>query len=442
MKALLAVLALLCPIAVLAGQADFARGRVLDATDETPAQRVTVPDDVYEWITQPDLGDVRVFNRDQQEVPYAVVRPQRTEEYTHWVLLPIFPLPPLEGELTADPRIEIQVNEAGTIVEFAPGSAGLETATAFLFDATELEGTPTELRLDWEGSQDRDFIGRISIDTGEDLNQWNTLVAETTIARLTGGGQLIELNLIKLPPRKTRYLRVSVLEANGELVLNRAEVRHRRAELPARRWKTLTGQPVDGGFEFETGGHFPVDRVQLTEEGEGSYLVAARLFSRPSSAEDWRNRGEHSFYRTTVGGQTVESDPVALGHRSQHWRLEFDGDGLSVPLLQIGWLPDEVVFLKQGPAPYVLAYGQANVMAKEWPLHQLLQRLNGGPEGAELSEVPFARALDAEMLGGPDRLKPPPEPTDWETIILWSVLVLGVLLVSFFAFRLLRSSPR
>ncbi len=439
MKTVLILLTLLSSAAGAATtQTDYARGSVLDATDGAPAQRITLPDDVYEWVTRADLGDLRVFNSAQEEVPYTVLRPQRTDEYTPWIALPIFPLPLLQGALTDDPRIEIQVNASGTIVEFAPGSAALEPATAFLLDATELQSAPTELRLDWEGSHEQDFVGRIRVETGDDLNDWTKLVEETTIARLTSDGQLIELNLIELPPHKSRYLRISLLEGNGKLVLNRAEVRHRSAELPERRWKTLTGQAARGGFEFESGGHFPIDRIQVTEDGQTSYLVMARLYSRERPQDEWRNRGEHSFYRTTVAGQTVESEPLALGHRVQYWRLEFEGDGLSDPVLRIGWLPDELVFLTQGPAPYVLAYGRANVEPKEWPLHQLLQRLNGGPEGAELSTVPFARALPAEMLGGPDRLKPPPEPIDWQTIVLWSVLVLGVVLVIFFAVRLLR----
>lgn len=433
----LALLSIAVP--VWAGSADFARGSVLDTTEGSLAQRVTLPDDVYEWVTRADLGDLRVFNRDQEEVPYTVRRPQRTEEYTPWVSLPIFPLPRLQGDLTADPRIEIQVNATGAIVEFAPGSAALEPATAFLFDATELDGAPTELRLDWEGSHEQDFVGRVTIETSDDLNTWSTLVDETSIARLTNGGQLIELTVIRLPPRKARYLRVSLVEGNGKLVLNRAEVRHRSSELPERRWKALTAQAGKGDFLFESGGHFPIDRIQLTANGQENYIVAARLFSRERPQDEWRNRGEHSFYRTTVSGQTVESDPLALGHRDQYWRVEFDADGLAAPVLRIGWLPDELVFLTQGPAPYVLAYGRAKVEAKEWPLHQLLQRLNKGPEAAELSQVPFARALPPEMLGGPDRLKPPPEPVDWQTIVLWSVLVAGVLLVGFFAFRLLRS---
>ncbi|MGD8416994.1 MAG: DUF3999 domain-containing protein [Pseudomonadales bacterium] len=444
MKTVLTVIALLASSTLLANQADFARGRVLETTDDSPAQRLAMPDDVYEWVVRPDLGDLRVFNSNQEEVPYTVVRPQRTEEYTHWEPLPIFPLPRLEGKLTADPRIEIQMNDKGAIVDFAPGVAALEPATAFLLDATNLDSAPTELRLDWEGSQAKDFVGRVKVEAGDDLDEWETLVDSATIARLENAGHVIEVNEISLPPRKARYLRISEVEGDGSLVLSRAEARHRRTDLPVRRWKSLEGKSVDGGYEFESGGHFPIDRLQLTEPGDASYLVNARLFSRTTASEKWRNRGEYTFYRTNIEGETVQEEPLALGHREQYWRVEFDAfddTTLTEPTMRIGWLPDELVFLQQGPAPYVLAYGQAGVEPHEWPLHQLLQRLHGGPELVDIGALPYARALDPEMLGGPERLKPPPEPTDWQTVVLWSVLVLGVLVVSLFAWRLLRS-PR
>ena len=58
-----------------ANQSDFARGRVLDAPDGVVVARLVVPDDVYEWVVRRDLGDVRVLNRDQEEVPYNLRRP-------------------------------------------------------------------------------------------------------------------------------------------------------------------------------------------------------------------------------------------------------------------------------------------------------------------------------------------------------------------------------
>jgi hypothetical protein len=135
---------------------------------------------------------------------------------------------------------------------------------------------------------------------------------------------------------------------------------------------------------------------------------------------------------------SVESNPLAIDDGDRFWRLEFQGEGLSMPRLNIGWLPDEVVFLKQDSAPYVLAYGQAGVEARQWPLTELLRQLNGS-RPMDLADVPFARVAEARMLGGPDRLLLASEPINWRTVILWIVLVLGVVAVGSMAYRLLRA---
>jgi hypothetical protein len=58
----------------VAAPQDFARGSIIQTMNEASVQRVTLPQDVYEWVVQPDLGDLRVYNADQEEVPYALQR--------------------------------------------------------------------------------------------------------------------------------------------------------------------------------------------------------------------------------------------------------------------------------------------------------------------------------------------------------------------------------
>jgi hypothetical protein len=181
-----------------------------------------------------------------------------------------------------------------------------------------------------------------------------------------------------------------------------------------------------------------VDRLKLTDAEGASFLATVRVYSRMHEEDAWRDRGLRTFYRSLVGGVAVESAALAIDDGDRFWRLEFEGEGLSAPRLNVGWLPDEVVFLKQGAAPYVLAYGQAGVEARQWPLTELLRQLNGS-RPPDLAKVPFARVMEARMLGGPDRLIDAADPIDWRTIVLWLVLVAGVLAVGTMAYRLLRT---
>lgn len=429
-------LALTATFVVQASQSDFARGRVLDTSDGSFVQRLVVPDDVYEWLVRRDLGDLRVFNRNQEEVPYNVRRPAGRQEYSAWTSLPLFPLPEEDAVPPAGLDLRVEVNETGAIIAYQGGPVGPEQAKAYLLDATALKQTPTEMKLEWSAGGAGETVSRIRVETSDDLNSWQTLIAETTIARLANAGGEVLLDRFELPRRQSRYLRLTQIDGNPSLQVSRVDVRHRRSELPERRWRSLTGRPVEDGWEFASGGWFPIDRLQLTSSA--NFLVTAHVYSRVNEDDAWRDRGLRTFYRSSVAAVVVESEPLGIDDGDRFWRVEFAGEGLSAPELRVGWLPDEVFFLQQGAAPYVLAYGQAGVEGRQWPLTELLRKLNGS-QPVDLADVPFARALDAEMLGGPDRLVAAPEPVAWRTVVLWAVLVLGVVAVGAMAYRLLRT---
>jgi hypothetical protein len=327
----------------------------------------------------------------------------------------------------------VEVTETGAIVDYR-SDASENDAAAYLVDASSLDHIPTELKLTWAGAQEH--IARIRVETSNDLNDWQTLIAETTVARLASDGNSILRDQFSLPRRKARYLRISQIEGAAPLGVTDVEVRHRRSELPERRWRELQGARQEEGWEFAAGGWFPVDRLQLSSSE--NFIATARLYSRSDAQENWRDRGQRTFYRSSIAATVLASEPLAVSEGDRYWRLEFAGEEPTSPVLKIGWLPDEVVFLKQGSAPYVLAYGQAGLEGRPWPLTELLRKLNGRPP-VDLADVPFARALEAQMLGGPDRLVAEADPVNWRTFILWAVLVIGVLAVGAMAFRLLRS---
>ena len=320
------VIGLIAATPLIANQADFARGVVLDTADGSVVQRLTLPDDVYEWVLRRDLGDLRVFNREQEEMPYNVRRPAKREEFSAWAPLPLFPLPESEPGQPGAVDLRVHVGESGAIVSYQGGAVDASDARAYLVDASALQQTPTEMKLSWLAAGSGEIVGRIRIESSDDLNSWQTLIAGTTIARLTNAGGEVLLDRFDLPRRQARYLRITQLEGSQPLAIDSVAVRHRRSELPQRRWRTLAGTPVDGGWEFASGGWFPVDHLKLTTSG--NFLVTAHLFSRRSEQDDWRDRGVRTFYRSSIAGAIVESEPLRIDDGDRFWRVEFEGEGL------------------------------------------------------------------------------------------------------------------
>ncbi len=425
-----------------AGEApgDFARGRTVTAADDGAILRLEVPADVYEWTTREDLGDLRLFDATGTELPHALRRVSRPETPTPWQQLPLFPLPAPAEPRGDDTAVDIQLGSDGTVVAVRGGKPGPHPAS-YLLDASALAQPVTELVLHWPEAA-TSFVSRLRLEASDDLDRWRTLTESATVASLTAGDQRVLVNRLAVPATRAGYLRLSQLDPGRLPALSSAEARGHSPGPLERHWKTLSPKPADGGYEFDTGGHFPTDRVRATQAG-ASYLLDVRLLSRAHPSHRWQDHGRYRFYRvplpeTGAAEAEVTSDPAVLPRTThRYWRLEILDGGTGAPALEIGWLPNELLFVS-GQPPYLLAYGRAGAEARIWPLEDLAARL-----GEDLSStIPAASVEPPRMLGGPRRLEPPPRAVNWKTVLLWSLLLAGVTLVGLLALRLVRSAGR
>ena len=108
-------------------------------------------------------------------------------------------------------------------------------------------------------------------------------------------------------------------------------------------------------------------------------------------------------------------------------------------MLRLGYRPEVVVFLAEGNPPFALLAGSARASRQDAPLPQLVDALRA-ERGREWQPVTAALGT-REALAGDAALQPVAPPTDWKRWLLWSVLVVGALLVAGFASSLLRQ-PR
>ena len=421
-------------VSVQAAPSDFARGSVLVPADSAAVQHVLLPADVYQWVMRDDLGDLRVFDGAGEEVAYALKRPARAIEHTPWRVLPMFELPKPD-EVGGDPAgVNIELADGGAVVAVHGVRIQSSPGQRYLLDVSGYEEPLVELKFDWSGGAD--VVVHVQVEAADDLNDWRVLVASATLAELTAGSEQVRLDRVALPrPTRADYLRVTPVDG-ADFALLGVEVRSRETRAPDRRWHVLQGHAVDDGLEFDAGGRFPIDRVAV-ELDRDSYLIEVDLYSRADQDHPWRERGRRTFYRVATDGAAASSDPLKFAspyHR--YWRVEMLGDPPdATPQLNVGWAPDRLIFATQGQGPYTLAYGRADTPGRQWPMRDLLHRLD--PDQV-IDDLPMARLAAPETLGGPARLEPAPEPVDWQTVMLWAVLVAGVLVIGTLAIRLLR----
>ncbi len=433
MKWLAAIVMTGCVLTAHAGPADFARGRVI-VVGEDLVQRTRMPQDVYEWVVRDDLGDLRVFNREAEQVPYALRRPATTSAHSDWQDLPIFKLPVAAPTSTAGTKVNIELGADGTVVAVHGGELERSERSDYLIDLSQYDHDVADLELSWTETADN-FISHFRVQASDDLSEWRTLTSSATLAALETSGKQVFVNRIELNDVAAEYFKLQQLDGADTIAITSVTARTRLAQAPGRNYKVLSASAVDGGYEFDTGGRFALDRVAV-EIARSSYLVEAQLYSRANATDKWWDRGRRTFYQVSINGSSVTSDPVRYAspyHR--FWRVELLSEEAATPSLRIGWLPDELVFLMQGNPPFTLAYGQADISGRQWPINDLLARLE---TAQDFDLLPLATLREPEILGGSTRLIAKPAPIDWQTIILWLILVIGVAVIGALAYRVVR----
>jgi hypothetical protein len=396
-----------------------------------------IPQAVYEGVVHADLTDLRVVNAGGEPVPHALKpRPGPESAPVPLVDLPYFPLTGSRDIRTDQLEIRTERSKQGTIVRVIPTDRKTVTVLrGYLVDTSALDAPLKVIELEWR-SPDRDYIGSLRVEGSDDLRDWRTLTASAPLLTLSYGGRELARKSVELPGHRYPYLRLSW--PAGQPPLELTELRGRRSDVrrePVRQWKLVASRPGDkaGEYRFEAGGRMPVDRLRVALPGPNT-LVSVRLLARDDDDQPWQTLTTAVLYRLTHDGQEVTNPDLAVrGGSWRQWLLTVDqrGGGLGdgTPTIEVGWIPQQLVFVARGAQPFELVYGNARARSTALPIPQLVP---GWRSGAELKAQPASVGVQ-RTLAGPRVLEPRP---DYKVWALWASLVLGVAILAWMAWQL------
>lgn len=441
---------LLLPVAVAAPRDDYAQQWPLTlARDDAGAYRVTLDENVYRQLQDPVIGDAVVLNRDAVAVPTDVFAPQEPlAKPALRVALPWFALPsaPADGaqgwELVSQAdadgrlrRVEVRTRDAA--------SAALPR-NALLVDVSRVHEAIAALELQWQPVESLDLGYRV--EASDDLEHWQPLATRGRLVDLTREDRRLlhrRIELYGLLPQyqKARYLRLTPDRADQAIAITGVAAELAASRTPAApQWIELAGHGVEARgaasgtvFEFDSDGRFPIAQADVVLPGNNA--AEWRLESRDDADAEWRLRAG-PWVAFQVAGATGTRSPVRVLDsvvRDRHWRLRANTPVAQVPQLRLGYRPDVVVFLAQGPAPYVLAAGSARARRADAPLSQLVAGMRR-QRGADWQPTQAYLGTPQPLAG--DRALAPVR--DWKGWLLWAALGLGALVVAGFALALLR----
>jgi hypothetical protein len=435
------LIAVVCTTGIALAQTsanDFARGAAIRA-DGGSIYRVPLTDDVYDTSIRPDLGDVRVLNAAGEAVPHALREaPRPANPEAEWRSVPSFPLTNIQNGGAA--RTQVRVGADGAVLEVTNDTATRQATTAYLVDTSSIDRAITRIALAWEAAPDTTFVARVGVEGSNDLNAWRTLVASTALAQLRRDGNTLAQSEIDVPGgASAKYLRITWPKELAAVTLASVRVRPRAPDAaPDIRWRTLSPAPGEraSAAAYDTQALLPVQYVRLAFI-DPTDTATVTIRSRPDASADWAFRHSGLFYSLTEGTDTIRNEPARIAPvTDRYWSVETTRDGgwTRPPRLEVGWHPHELVFLAQGAPPYTLVYGSARVGAGEAPVDALLAALDDDDRERRIRPA----TLEApRTLGGADALTPAPPV---RRIALWSVLIVAVGVLAWFAMRAFRET--
>ncbi len=431
---------------------DFAFGLKLPLPGPSALYELSLPQQVYQGVTRPDLSDMRIFNRAGEEVPMAFRAPPPVVQTPLPLNLPLFPLP---TSAMADPNniaLNVQTDARGIVVGVANAiiSPNEGVPQYYLLDATALARIPDKLLLVWD-TPEQGFTASMSVDYSDDLQHWEILEPEITLAEISFEGRTFTQREIDLPPVRARYMRLHWLSGVTGTRLSSVQALF-ASPLPSipQQWTQIPGKRVEDSqaqlrnvsvYLFDAGGFFPIDRVRVRLP-QNNALVETVLLSRASTAEAWRERYRGALYQIQVQELVWQNTNLALFPNSdRYWRLEVDdrngGLGTGRPLIEIGWTSKSLLFAPQGEPPFILAYGSFGVLAPSVLQSPLLKDVEN-----RTALIKPVMPGESVVLGGERRQQPPLPGLSWKAKLMWAVLITGLLVLLFMAWRLFRQQKK
>jgi hypothetical protein len=412
---------------------DFAYTQMATPQHDAAAYRIVLPLPVYQNTFNEDLADLRVFNADGIAVPYSLSRPApQSQVHATPVTVPMFPLH--EGVQISIDGVHLSINSADSAVNLQTqnGTATTTAVRQYLLDTRTLDTALAALQLGLpDGAPD--YTGRVGVEVSDDLAAWHSVLTSAPIANLHANGQTLIENRVEFVPAKAKFWRLSWrgISPNFELTNILVEPAGSVTE-PDRASLEVSGvadQKDPRQYTFDLGARPPVSRVNLILPDANS-VIDAELSSRSTENSPWRTVLHSGFYRLKTPDAEQQNSALAVSpFTDRYWRARIVSAGTlpQSPLrLHVEWIPNEVTFLAQGHSPFVLAYGDAFARRAEADLSNLPKAMEIAP--AVLGSV--------QISGGPKRLIAKPAPFPAIRVLLWAVLLLAVLVLSWMAYRL------
>ncbi len=420
--------------------------------------QVPLTHELYSYSQHPNLHNLAVLDAEQNSLPYRLVSTNQRGHAEPKIISSSLAFFPVAADATPDSLRKLQVTHVsvqGNKVQIATSDKLLDSKAPefYLIDISKIEFDISKLRIDWDVQTDNQYL-EVELAATSNLQDWISL-GRATLVNLSAQGQSLKRNSIDANIAKGEYefLRIRVVRGAENLKISQviAEQKQILPELPQKlreSWrlqgelaKTQTSlylpsshsktYPV-AAWEFARNEVTPIEQMSI-DLGANYYGDRVILLSRNNLNENWQLQHQGVWFNVQLGSQWQASDSIALRFNSaKYWRLELSSLASSIknPALVFFWYPLELQFIANHKPPFTLAIqpNQIDRNNREQIFEQILATSSPNWERASLHKLDVS----------PDAVTNIPTSRDWKQWIFWCALMLAVVVLLLFSFKLFK----
>ncbi|MDC8759063.1 DUF3999 family protein [Janthinobacterium fluminis] len=440
--------------------ADYTHSLPLSVSGKAGVVAYRLPQAVYLHASSSELDDVRLFDRQGSKLAFALRRPPAQARTSRRDLpVSIFPVAGGQPDTGAGDEaggLDIRTGADGRLLSVTRSARGGATASkpglgSLVLDIGAAGKDPAAavgaLRFRLPAGTGN-YNAQVWLEVSDDLKRWDALGAASLNWLVNSDTQTLANDRIEFEPRRFRYARLSWREGAPLLFAGISAESLSQTEVAAPTEQLLL-QPAPGQLPqdlvYRGAAAIPVEKVGLQFAEQNIVLpavlgryreVPSRQLGQPSTLA-FEPLLRTTFYQITQAGQRRGAADLAMAQQhAAQWVLRPDAASGARPALRLVWSPSSLVFLANGMGPYTLAFGRAGAHRAAIALEQVAP----GFSEAELLNLEQARA--GPLAANPAAAAAPGGEADRAAQLrlaaLWGALLLGVAVLGFFAWRLLR----
>ena len=192
------------------------------------------------------------------------------------------------------------------------------------------------------------------------------------------------------------------------------------------------------GFVYELPARILPELVNIELKNTNA-IAQFSISTRQNELDYWQPQSSLTVFRLRAAGVSLDNDASSLqSGRMRYWRIESSTDIDQPPVVNFSYRPEQFLLLTHGAGPYVIAAGSMTAQRDQYPLDILIGQVKQN-QGRDWKPAEVALGKATQVIASMEDIGR--APTDWRSIILWSILLLGAGAVILMVLKLLSQPP-